>query len=56
MTTENKKPQPASILVVDDTLANLQLLAGLLKDRGYRVRWRSAARWPCKPSTPSRLI
>ena len=38
MTTENKKPQPASILVVDDTLANLQLLAGLLKDRGYRVR------------------
>ena len=30
--------QPASILVVDDTSANLQLLAGMLKDRGYKVR------------------
>jgi sigma-B regulation protein RsbU (phosphoserine phosphatase) len=30
--------QPASILVVDDTPANLQLLAGMLKDRGYKVR------------------
>src|SRR5688572_31884825 len=30
--------QPASILVVDDTAANLQLLAGMLKDRGYKVR------------------
>jgi serine phosphatase RsbU (regulator of sigma subunit) len=30
--------QPASILVVDDTPANLQVLAGMLKDRGYRVR------------------
>src|SRR5471032_1990177 len=30
--------QPASILVVDDTLANLQVLAGMLKDRGYKVR------------------
>lgn len=29
---------PASILVVDDTPANLQLLVGLLKDHGYRVR------------------
>jgi sigma-B regulation protein RsbU (phosphoserine phosphatase) len=29
---------PASILVVDDTPANLQVLAGMLKDRGYRVR------------------
>src|SRR5205823_11785255 len=29
---------PASILVVDDTAANLQVLAGMLKDRGYRVR------------------
>jgi len=26
------------ILVVDDTPANLQLLAGMLKGRGYRVR------------------
>src|SRR5271163_1581435 len=30
--------QPASILVVDDTPANLQVLAGMLKDRGYKVR------------------
>jgi sigma-B regulation protein RsbU (phosphoserine phosphatase) len=28
----------AGILVVDDTPANLQVLAGMLKDRGYRVR------------------
>ncbi len=27
-----------SILVVDDTPANLQVLAGMLKDRGYKVR------------------
>src|ERR1700682_3253632 len=38
-----EKPQigpghPASILVVDDTPANLQVLAGMLKDRGYKVR------------------
>ena len=26
--------QPASILAVDDTPANLQVLAGMLKDRG----------------------
>ena len=30
--------QAASILIVDDTPANLQVLAGMLKDRGYRVR------------------
>lgn len=29
---------PADILIVDDTPANLQLLAGLLKERGYKVR------------------
>ena len=29
---------PASILAVDDTPANLQVLAGMLKDRGYKVR------------------
>ena len=40
----NSKPQisftkrQASILVVDDTPANLQVLAGMLKDRGYKVR------------------
>ena len=30
--------QPASILIVDDTAANLQVLAGMLKDRGHKVR------------------
>src|SRR5947209_3775517 len=30
--------QAGGILVVDDTPANLQVLAGMLKDRGYRVR------------------
>lgn len=29
---------PANILVVDDTPANLQVLTGMLKDRGYKVR------------------
>ncbi|MCC3406791.1 MAG: response regulator [Microcoleus sp. PH2017_10_PVI_O_A] len=29
---------PANILVVDDTLANLQLLVGLLTEHGYKVR------------------
>ena len=29
---------PAGILVVDDTPANLQVLAGMLKDRGHKVR------------------
>ena len=32
---QQKKPD---ILVVDDTPANLQLLSGMLKERGYRVR------------------
>src|ERR1700688_1303361 len=30
--------QPASILVVDDAPANLQVLTGMLKDRGYKAR------------------
>ena len=41
MNPQNAKPaagQPANILVVDDTPANLQVLAGMLKDRGYKVR------------------
>jgi len=38
-TNEPPAPKPAAgILVVDDTPANLQVLAGMLKDRGYRVR------------------
>ncbi len=35
---ESGAGQPANILVVDDTPANLQVLAGMLKDRGYKVR------------------
>src|SRR5215211_7675498 len=35
---KNGAGQPASILAVDDTPANLQVLAGMLKDRGYKVR------------------
>ena len=35
---KNAASQPANILVVDDTAANLQVLAGMLKDRGYKVR------------------
>jgi two-component system, NtrC family, sensor kinase len=31
-------PPPANILVVDDTLANLQLLVGILTEHGYKVR------------------
>lgn len=35
---KNTVGQPASILAVDDTPANLQVLSGMLKDRGYKVR------------------
>ncbi len=37
-TPKSDAVQPANILVVDDTSANLQVLAGMLKDRGYKVR------------------
>jgi len=30
--------KPANVLMVDDTPANLELLSGMLKGRGYRVR------------------
>ncbi len=41
-----KTPQPApSILVVDDTPANLRLLTGMLKDLGYRVRSVSSGKF-----------
>ncbi len=36
--TKRDAGQAASILAVDDTPANLQVLAGMLKDRGYKVR------------------
>ena len=35
---EQPTPQTTSILVVDDVAANLQVLSGMLKDRGYKVR------------------
>ena len=35
---DSEARRPASILIVDDTPANLQVLAGMLKDRGYKVR------------------
>ncbi|HEX2475170.1 MAG TPA: SpoIIE family protein phosphatase [Lacipirellulaceae bacterium] len=35
---KNGAAQPAGILIVDDTPANLQVLAGMLKERGYKVR------------------
>ncbi|OGV58520.1 MAG: hypothetical protein A2X49_13070 [Lentisphaerae bacterium GWF2_52_8] len=31
-------PNPPSVLMVDDTPANLELLSGMLKGRGYKVR------------------
>ena len=36
--TKSGAGQSASILIVDDTPANLQVLAGMLKERGYKVR------------------
>ena len=39
--------QPAGILVVDDTPANLQVLAGMLKDRGYKVA-RPSGKYPLR--------
>jgi len=36
--TQSTTTHAASILLVDDTPANLHVLAGMLKERGYRVR------------------
>ncbi|HVY69828.1 MAG TPA: hybrid sensor histidine kinase/response regulator [Verrucomicrobiae bacterium] len=38
MSVADSSPRPVDILVVDDTQANLQLLTGMLKERGYKVR------------------
>ena len=35
---DDRAGQPASILAVDDTPANLHVLTGMLKERGYKVR------------------
>ena len=36
--------QDTDILIVDDTIANLQLLAGMLKEEGYKVRPASSGK------------
>ena len=36
--TENRAIVPANLLIVDDTPANLQVLSGMLKQRGHKVR------------------
>lgn len=38
MKTVESDTSTADILIVDDTYANLQLLTGMLKERGYKVR------------------
>ena len=38
-----------SILIVDDTLANLQLLTNMLREQGYHVR--GAPKQPAAPTT-----
>jgi len=41
----------ASILIVDDTLANLQLLSAILKEQGYRPRPVPMGGWRCRQPT-----
>ena len=41
------RPPAANILVVDDTPANLQVLAGMLKDAVTRSAPFPAASWRC---------
>ena len=38
MEPETKEPSPGEILIIEDTLASLQLLASLLGEAGYAVR------------------
>jgi len=40
--------QPADILIVDDTLENLQLLSNILKEAGYKVRPASSGKLALK--------
>ncbi|HQF39833.1 MAG TPA: hybrid sensor histidine kinase/response regulator [Opitutaceae bacterium] len=51
-------PPPASILVVDDTPANLRLLANMLRDGGYKVRPVSSGEMALRvvEATPPDLI
>lgn len=43
MTEENIKTHATDILIVDDTLENLQLLTSILKEEGYKVRPASSS-------------
>lgn len=54
MDTDTNYPEPATILVVDDTPANLSLMTGLLRDTTTRSRPRSMARRPCASPRPPR--
>lgn len=38
MNTQQPSPRPPSIVIADDTIANLRLLANLLSKQGYRIR------------------
>ena len=57
MSTDTHLP-PASILVVDDTPANLRLLANMLRDGGYKVRPVSSGEMALRvvEATPPDLI
>ncbi len=44
----------ADILIVDDTPANLRLLASMLAQRGYKATRFRAGRSPSRPSGASR--
>ena len=59
MNTEHSDVSRGNILVVDDTPANLRLLAGILTDHGYAVRPvpnGKLALWGARGTTPPDLI
>jgi len=59
MNTEHSDVSRGNILVVDDTPANLRLLAGILTDHGYAVRPvpnGKLALWGARGTMPSDLI
>ncbi len=59
MNTDHSDVFQGNILVVDDTPANLRLLAGILTDRGYTVRPvpnGKLALWGARGKTPPDLI
>jgi len=59
MNTDHSDVSQGNILVVDDTPANLRLLAGILTDHGYAVRPvpnGKLALWGARGTTPPDLI